>query len=84
MTQNPGHIAPMTQVNGTNQLMTQTHDARLRLDGTGQFSDKKEDQLSQDISAFQGRISAFQGCPVSMDPSHGQVADLRWLEWRKT
>jgi hypothetical protein len=23
-------------------------------------------------------------CPVSIVPSHGQLADLRWLEWRKT
>jgi len=23
-------------------------------------------------------------CPVSIDPSHGQVGDLRWLEWHKT
>jgi hypothetical protein len=23
----PGHIAPITQVNGTNELMTQIHDA---------------------------------------------------------
>ena len=23
-------------------------------------------------------------CPVSIDPSHGQVADLQWLEWCKT
>jgi hypothetical protein len=32
----PDNIAPITQVNGTNELMTQIHDARLRLHRTGQ------------------------------------------------
>jgi hypothetical protein len=31
----PGHVTPMTQVSGTNELMTQIHDAWLRLDETG-------------------------------------------------
>ncbi len=70
----PGHIAPIAQVDGTNELMTQIHDARLRLHGTGQGRlmtrrTRERDSLAPPLAP--PACSVFSNYDFDLEPPYG-------------